>query len=386
MFDRIAAASDDTAQMFQQTAQQLLEAGQLHQLFEMRLLEQRYKLGLPLDQQTALDDVSSPAREQLEQAYLQACREVGRLLLDRGQAREAWAYLRPAGEKVLLQQWLERAVPSEDQAEELIELALYEAIDPERGFAWLLAHRGTCNAITEFDALAGRLSAKDQRACATVLVRHMHAELLENLHGHLQRLEHTAPATDSIVTILKEYPDLLADGAYHVDTSHLSTTVRFARSLISHSMTEPQLLKIAIDLATYGNGLAKDLQYPDQPPFEDLYPTHLLLFRATLGEETQEALEYFRQQAETVSTEYYGSSAIEAYLILLARLDQSEMAMEEYARFVPAGSSLSAFAPTLLQLAEESGCWDRYLEICQQRDDAVGFAAGLLARQQAARS
>ncbi len=381
MFDQIVAASDDVAQMFQQTALQLVEAGALHQLFDLRLLEQRYKLGLPLEQQTALDEVPSPAREQLEQAYLQACREVGRLLLDRGQAREAWTYLRPAGEKQLMQQWLERAVPDEESAEELIELALYEAIDAERGFAWLLAQRGTCNAITEFDALAGRLTVGDQRACATVLVRHMHAELLQNLRGHLQRLERPAPTTDSIEAILAEHPDLLADGAYHVDTSHLATTARFSRSLFTHSSTDPKLLRLAIDLATYGSQLAKDLQYPDQPPFEDLYPTHLLLFRATLEDETEPALEYFRQQAETVATEHHGSIAIEAYLILLARIDQSELAMEEYARLVPAGSSLSAHSPTLLQLGEQSGCWDRYLEICEQRTDAVGFAAGLLTRK-----
>jgi len=146
-------------------------------------------------------------------------------------------------------------------------------------------------------------------------------------------------------------------------------------------VAEPKLLRLAIDLATYGSRLAKDLQYPDQPPFEDLYRTHLLLFRATLGEEIEPAVEYFRQQAETVSTEYHGSSAIEAYLILLARIDQAELAMEEYARLVPAGNSLSAHAPTLLQLAEQSGCWDRYLELCEQRADAVGFAAGLLAKQ-----
>jgi hypothetical protein len=377
MFDKIAAASDDVAGLFQQTAQQLVEAGQLHQLFDMRLLEQRHKLGLPLEQQTPLDEVPSPAREQLEQAYLDACREVGLLLLESGQAREAWTYLRPAGEKAIVQTWLERAVPDEEHADELIELALYEAIDAERGFAWLLAQRGTCNAITEFDSLAGRLSVEDQQACATVLVRHMHDELLQNLRGHLGRLERDVPNTDSIAAVLAEHPDLVADGAYHIDTSHLGTTVRFARSL-----ADPKLLHLAIDLATYGGKLAEDLQYPDQPPFEDLYRTHLLLFRATLGGDSEPAIEYFREQAESVSTEYYGSAAIEAYLILLARIDQTEMAMEEYARLVPAGSSLSAYAPTLMQLAETCGNWKRYLEICAARDDAVGFAAGLLAKQQ----
>ena len=131
-----------------------------------------------------------------------------------------------------------------------------------------------------------------------------------------------------------------------------------------------------------GASFAKDLQYPDQPPFEDLYRTHLLLFRATNGEAADSAIEYFREQADSVSTEYYGSSAIEAYLILLDRIGQHEQALEEYARLVPVESSLSAHSPSLLQLAERSGCWDRYFEICEQREDAVGYAAGLLSRPQ----
>ncbi len=376
MSESFVVASADAPQMFQQVAKQLVAAGELHQLFDLRLLEARHKLGLPLEQNTALDEMPSPVRDELEEAYVGACREVGRLLLERGQAREAWTYLRPAGEKSLLREWLERAVPDEDHADELIELALYEAIDAERGFAWLLAQRGTCNAITELDGLTGRLSSQDQLACATVLVRHMHAELLGNLRGHLQRLKRDPPTTDVIVAILAEHNDLLAEGAYHIDTSHLATTVRFARTL-----ENPQLLDLAIDLATYGSQLSKDLQYPDQPPFEDLYRTHLLLFHATRGEQRDEAADYFRAQAETVAKDYYGSSAIEAYLILLARIGRAELAMEEYARLVPTESSLSAHAPSLLRLATQCGAWDRYLEICEEREDRVGYAAGMLARR-----
>ncbi len=388
MFDYLATLSKDaTAQdaspLFQKLAQQLVESGQLHPLFEMRLLEKRYQLGLPLEQQGSLEGLPAAEREALEQASLQACREVGQLFLDRGQAREAWSYLRAAGEKELVKQWLGRqglepTTPEKDeeQAEALIALALYEGVDPERGFAWLLAQRGTCNAVTELDALAGNLAVEDQRACAAVLVRHMHAELLESLRGHLQRLELDVPTSDSIADILQSHPELLADGAYHVDTSHLGTTVRFARSL-----TEAKILGLAVDLAEYGSRLAKDLQYPDQPPFEDLYRTHLLLFRASLGEDSEAAIAYFRGQADEVSTEYYGSSAIEAYLILLSRVGQHALAMDEYARLVPVEGSLSAYAPTLLQLAQGCTGWERYLAICAEREDAVGYAMGLLTQQ-----
>jgi len=376
MFDKIDSLSHDTGLMFRQAAKQLVEAGRFHQLFDLRLMQRRHELGISLCQNTPLDELEESLRNQLEESYLQACREVGQLLLESGKTREAWTYLRPVGDKAAMRRWLERVVPDEDSADELIALALHEGIDPERGFAWLLAQRGTCNAITELEGICGSLPIKDQIACATVLVRHMHEELLGNLRGHLARLELDVPQSASISDLLKSNPKLLEEGGYHVDTSHLATTVRFARLL-----TEKSLVQLAIELADYGRQLAKDLQYPDTKPFEDTYPAHLLLFKATLNEEVEQAEEYFSQQARTAVIEEEGTGAIETYLILLERVGCPEKALEEYAKLVPAGCALSPYAPTLLHLAEASMCWDRYLEICQQRDDVVGFAAGQVAKR-----
>jgi len=375
MFNKIDSQSDDTAQIFRNAAQQLAEAGKFHQLFDLRLMQRRHELGLSLSQNTALDDLEESLRTQLEEAYLEACREVGLLLLEAGNTRDAWTYLRPVGDKESMRRWLERAVPDEDSADELIALALHEGIDPERGFAWLLAQRGTCNAITELEGICGNLPLKDQIACATVLVRHMHEELLGNLRGHLARLEQDIPETTSISVLLKDNPKLLAEGGYHVDTSHLATTVRFARLL-----TEKNMLRLAIELADYGCQLAKDLQYPDTKPFEDTYPAHLLLFKATLNEEVDPARDYFAQQAHSAVIEEEGTVAIETYLILLERIGCPDQALEEYAKLVPTGCQLSPYAPSMLHLAEASLCWDRYLEICQQRDDVVGFTAGQVAK------
>jgi len=380
MFDKIDPLAHDslprdTELMFRQAAKQLVEAGRFHQLFDLRLLQRRHELGVSLSQNTALDEFEESLRAQLEEAYLEACREVGQLLLEAGKAQDAWTYLRPVGDKGSMRRWLERVVPDEDSADELIALALHEGIDPERGFAWLLAQRGTCNAITELEAMCGSLPVKDQIACATVLVRHMHEELLGNLRGHLTRLERDVPESASISDLLKSNPSLLEEGGYHVDTSHLATTVRFARLL-----TDTSLLRLAIELADYGRQLAKDLQYPDAKPFEETYPAHLLLFKATLHEEIDRARDYFSQQAQAAVIEEEGTGAIETYLILLERIGSSEQALEEYAKLVPVGCVLSPYAPPLLRLAEASHCWDRYLEICEQRDDLVGFAAGQVAR------
>lgn len=376
MFDKIAELASDVDAMFQQAARELVEAGQLQRLFDLRLMQQRYELGLPLGQDAGLDELEGATLARLESGYLDACREIGQLLLEAGQPREAWRYLRPTGEKKAVRRWLERAVPDEESAEELIELALYEGIDPERGYAWLLARRGTCNAVTELEAMRGGLSVRDQTACAAVLVRHMHHELVSNLHGHLNRLGRAAPVGATVSEILASHPTLLADGAFHVDTSHLATTVRFARLL-----SEAALLEKAIELAEYGSRLDADMQYPDEPPFEDLYRTHLLLFRGTLGRDVEAALDYFGGRARETASDEPNTTKVEAYLVLLERTGRAAQALQEYGRLVPDERRLSPYAPTLLRLAQLSGDWQRFFELCRARGDVVGFAAGQLIRQ-----
>ncbi len=374
-FDEIASLSQDADQMFRRAAQRLATSGEFHRLFDLRLLQSRYDLGVPLDSQTALDDFEEPVRAQLEQGYLAACREVGQLLLEAGEARAAWTYLRPAGEKTNVRKWLERALPDDERADELIDLAFYEKIDSERGFAWLLARRGICNAITELESIASHLPVADLAACAAVLVRHVHDEVLSNVQAHLQKLEKDSPNDRSLAAILTRYPDLLDEGAYHVDLSHLATTVRYARTLVELSS-----LQLALDLAVYGEKLDESLKTSDAPPFEDLYTTHRSFFGAILGQDIDCAVDYFCKRAHDVDVDQHGSGAIETYLILLDRIDRPGEAMQQYAKVVPTGCSLSPSAPTLLQLAQRSGQWDRYAEICQQRDDLIGFAAGQLAR------
>ncbi len=381
MFEKIAALAHNADEMFQQAARQLVETGQLDRLFDLRLMQRRHELGLPLGPDAVLDELEDSILSRLENAYLDACREVGQLFLEADRPREAWRYLRPTGEKKAVRRWLERAVPDDDGADELIELALYEGIDPERGYAWLLARRGTCNAVTELEAMRGGLSVKDQTACAAVLVRHMHDELLSNLRGHLERLGETVPSGESIGELLANSPTLLSEGSFHIDTSHLATTVRIARLL-----TKPALLEKAIELAEYGSRLSADLQYPDEPPFEDLYRTHLLLFCASLGREVETALDYFGGRAreaasDGLSSDGQSTTAVEVYLVLLERIGHTQQALDEYAKLVPEGCPLSPYAPTLLRLAQASGGWQRYFEICQQRNDVVGFAAGQLSQQ-----
>jgi hypothetical protein len=374
-FDELNGLAADPAALFQRVAQALVETGELHRLFDLRLIEERRRLGLPLDRRTAIDDVEEPLRSQVEGGYLEACREVGELLLEAGRLREAWMYLRPAGDKTSLRKELSKVVLDDDRADELIELALFEGVDAERGYAWLLGRNGTCNAITTLDGLSPQLALSDLKACAGVLVRHVYRELTGNLRGHLTKLKGSAPSDLSVLEFIDQHPELLAGGNYHLDVSHLGSTVRYARLL-----TEPSLVTKACEMAEYGSRLPADLQYPSEPPFEQTFPSHRLLFEATLGRNVEEAISFFAGKAEAERDDPRSTSAVETYLILLNRTGRAGDALKAYRDFVPADRELSAHAPTLLELASTSGDWDLYQQICRDRNDMLAFAAGVIAR------
>lgn len=375
MFDELASLADDPERLLAAAAAQLAQAGDLHRLFDLRLMQERRRLGLALDRRTPLDELDEPLRTELENAYLAASREVGELFLQAGRLREAWMYLRPAGDKLALRRSLARVAADDARADELIELALYEGVDPERGYAWLLGRQGTCSAITALDALEQQLSVAEVRACAAVLVRHVYAELQGNLRGHLHRLGGAAAADASVRTIIAAHPELQARGDYHLDASHLASAMRYARLLADRSLATK-----AREMAEYGSRLPAELQYPGEPPFEALYEAHRLLFSATLGESVDEAQAYFAAKARAADASGPPLGAIETYLVVLSRTGRWGEALAAYRELVPHDRELSRYAPTLLELATHAGDWEQYAAICRERGDVTGYAAGLLTR------
>ncbi|HYO24833.1 MAG TPA: hypothetical protein VEQ85_07780 [Lacipirellulaceae bacterium] len=375
MFDKFAAFADEPDRLIAEVAQSLAATGDMHRLFELRLLQERRRLGLAIDRRTSIDDVDEPLRSQLEAAYLAACREVGELLLEAGRLREAWMYLRPAGDKLSLRRRLARVTADEARADELIQLALFEGVDPERGFAWLLARQGSCQGITALDALQDQLSLPELSACAAVLVRHLSHELQGNLRGHLSRLGRSAPPELSVGQLIERFPELQSGGDYHVDPSHLASAMRYARLI-----TEPAVVSRARDMAAYGARLPAMFQYAGEPPFEDLYAAHHQLFQATLGVEAEAAVNYFAARATSTGTPPAAAEAVEAYLVVLARAGRWNDALAAYRELVPVEQKLSRFAPTLLELAQRSGAWELYGAICRERQDLLGYATGLIAQ------
>jgi hypothetical protein len=377
-FDRLPAqlAAGGAAAVFETLVAELKAEKKFHELFDVLLMKTRQQLGLPVILAGSIDDLEEPLRSQVEEAYLAGCREVGTLLLDDGRLREAWMYLRPVGDKQLVAAALAKLTPNEENLQDLIEIGLHEGVAPALGYQLVLQNYGTCNAITTYEgSIAGRPRG-EQQTCAEALLKHLTAELTANVRSDIARQEGREPAETTLGALVADRDWLFGENNYHVDTTHLAAVVRFARVL-----EDPQLVRMAHELTEYGRRLSKQFQFAGDPPFADVYSAHGLFFAAQLGEQADEAVKYFEQQAREADVHEVGSGPAEAYVALLARLKRYEEAIAASIELLPQGMRTSGLAPNLLELSRLAGNYEPLMNVCRERGDLVSFTAGMLERE-----
>ncbi len=345
IFDQLAATSRElgpTAAL-EMLANYLRDEGRNHELFEARKLLVRQRLGLPLIATDTEDDLPPSTREALEEGLIDACRDVGLRLLRTGRIRDAWHYLRALGDRQLVQHELAALAPREDNIDEFLELCVHEGMDLQRGFQLMLDHYGICNSITTFESSMYGRPRRDRAIGAGLLVGHLYEQLRANVAGHIQRHEGNPPDHGSLADWTAGYPWLFADGAYHIDTTHLASVVKLARDL-----DDPALLQRARELTQYGERLDTTLQYPGDAPFETLYPTSRRYFNALLGDDQEAHVAYFRDRAETCDPREETTVAIETYVDLLARVGARKTRLQEALRLFPEGVQQTGRAPACL--------------------------------------
>ena len=367
-----ALAKGGVEGMLATLAEQFAREDRLHELFDTRLMQARIKLGLPPVGSGSLDELPAEQREQVEQAYLAACQEIGAKMLAAGKLREAWMYLRPTDSTKEMAAALRAVEVDDDTAEDLIELALQERIDPAYGFELLLTWHGTCNSITVYDSQLAGASKQDQERCAELLVRHLHAELDRNLRADIKRREGRDPSEMNIAGLVAERDWLFSDNNYHVDTTHLSSVVRIGRIV-----EEPAELSKLVDLCAYGLKLAKQFQFEGDSPFEQTYPTSTLFYNAQLGQDVDKAVAFFHTRAETDDQLVIGTGAAEVYIVLLQRLGRWNDAIAASAKLLPPGTRTGGFAPSLLELSKQARDFGTLKSICRERGDLLNYAAAL---------
>jgi len=354
------------------------------ELFEARKMLHRVELGLPPVQvdpigahgkKSGAIQQDPQVQDELDKRLLDACREVGGGLMRSGRLQEGWMYLRAVGDDAFASEAMAAVEPTQDNLDLLLNLYVHEGVDIGRGTELCLKMRGTCNTITMLDSIVAMRGRSDQQAAVEALVKHVHQELLANLIADVTRRmpQVNAPEDHTIVAWLGLVPGLLRDGTYHLDTTHLASTVRFARVL-----DDPSTLRLAADLAEYGRQLHAQYQYSSEEPFADLYPMSLAWFRALLGEHVDAALRVFRQKAESIDLEEHGTIGIETYADLLARIGRPDEATKYLIRTMPDGMRPFGVAPSLIELSSASGEFQPMKDHAKQRGDLIGFAAALL--------
>ncbi|MCH7729761.1 MAG: hypothetical protein IH991_25320 [Planctomycetes bacterium] len=185
-------------------ADQLKAQGKLHELFEARKMQIRHQLGLPPLYGDEEDDLEPDQRENLEDGLIDACREVGLLMLHAGQVRDGWMYLRAVGEKKMVADLLDAVEVDDDNVEEIIEVALSEGVAPALGYQLVLDHYGTCNAITTYESQVAQLNNSARQQAAGLLVRHLHNELVATVKADISQQEAAEPPAATL-------KDLVAD-------------------------------------------------------------------------------------------------------------------------------------------------------------------------------
>ena len=378
-FDRLETEWNDGGAVaaVAELVSQLTEQKQYHELFEALKMQARINQGLPPMPDSMEDQLDEQQRNELEDGLIDACRQVGLLLIESGQLREGWMYLRPVGDKEVVKEALAKVTLDDENRDEYVEVALHEGLDPQRGFAEVLGYYGTCNAITTFESLAPQCEPADQQGITVQLVTHVHAELMATLKADIEQQGGSEPPESTLYELIVDRDWLFGEHSYHIDTSHLAATVRFARLLEA-----PEHLRLAEDLTQYGRRLDAQFQYDGDEPFTELYPHHGLYFSALLGEEEEAALDHFRDRAENVPVDQFGLVAIESYVGLLSRLGRHEKALSSALQLYGQAGYTNGQTISLLELSGKSGDFQPLLDHYRRHKDLLGFAVSLISAGQ----
>lgn len=350
---------------------ELRRQARFHELYEALKMRARIRLGLPIA--PSADPIPEEKQHALEEALVSACREVGALFMQQGQIREGWTYFRPVGDRAAAARLLEAIPVSHDNVDDLVQVLLSEGVDPNRGFDLAIQFFGTCQSITIFDQEIVRHPKSVQQHSAAKLIAKVHEDLLSSVQADVHRRDAEAPPGATISGLILGREWLFENNAYHIDTTHLAAVVRFAKVI-----DDPTTLELALDLATYGEKLAPQFHYASEEPFGHLYRDHSIFFRTLLGRDQEQGLAWFREKAESLDVNEYGTAPVEVYVDLLSRTGNAKAALHEAVSRFPAGARSIGIAPTILDLAKTANDFVPMLDYCESRGDLLGFAAGLI--------
>lgn len=373
--EAVRSANQDSA--FDKIVQQFKEARQYGRVFNVRLTRARLELGLPLMANPSISEVPNDLRARYQDAYLEAAREVGQLLLADGNIPGAWPYFRALGDVKPVADALDAfdagrsgspvAVEHLGQA---IQIAFHEGVHPQKGFELALEHYGICRAITMLSAYP---SASGRDESLRLLVRTLHREIVDNIKRTISAVEGEAPQTESILQLIDGRAWLFDNDAQYTDSSHLAGLLQFAMEL-----EDATALRQVVEIADYGSRLSPTFQYNDDPPFDRGYEDRGIYLRALMGEEVERAITHFEAKAAACDPELDGTRPAEVLVELLCRLGRHTDAIRAFRRHLSNAAAERLSCPTLPQLCELAGDFEQLKTVAKEQSDPLSYLAGAI--------
>jgi len=376
-FDALGHTLDESgpAAAIDLLVQSLDARGEYRAMLDALLLKARFELGLPLVQVGGFSEIPEALREKYEEKYVAAIREVGGKLLATGDIAGAFPYYRAIGETSPVTKAIDDYQPAnDDRLTQVVEVAFNQGAHPRKGFELILNHYGTCSAITAFEHLPRDESIRT--ACADLLVKQLHEHLTASLRAEIAQRGQPLPAEGAPIPALLEGKDwLFQDDAYHIDVSHLSSTVR-----IAPLTDDPKTLALAAELTDYGRKLSGRHRYEGDPPFEDVYEDHRIYLRALLGHDQDAAIAHFQAKLDPTDREVDPGDTVAAQVLVgllsrIGRLDDAITVAKDRLAGIPESA---LFCPGVSQLCQRAGKPQRLAEIARDQADLVSYTAALL--------
>lgn len=359
----------------------LREEGNYEGLFYSRLLAARHKLGAASPVPTApVSDVPEARQPEFEEAIRTSCREVGKLYLAQNNLAAAYHYYQMIGETEPVRKALADLKPDEaTDLDPLVRIALYEGLLPRKGFDWVLERFGLCSSITTLGGQQLPLAPEDRRYCVGRIIKTLYHELRERVAADIERREGKLPPevnaprdTLGVLRSLLQGRDwLFGDDCYHIDLSHLSSTVQMSLDL------EPgDDLQRARELCAYGAKLSNTYKTQNDPPFDEPYKDQDIYLGILMGDQVEKGLAHFRAKVDK-GTEEVGTGPAEVFVQLLLRLGRTGEALTVARRHL-AGAD-NAWLTYLADLCRKANNYQVLAEAAREQGNAVQYLAGLLA-------
>lgn len=368
IYEQFVARLEDPESAMGFLEQHFSQSGDGHRLFEVLKMRSRWEMGLPLF--AAADEKLSPQRrDALEEGLIRACRKVAKFFFEKGNLIDGWTYLHPIGDEELSKQLLQGIEVDEQNAAAVVDICLYQGVDPAYGYEVLLNHMGTCDGITAYDMQARQLAKGESIELAAVLLNHFHAEVMQGVVADVREQGFEVADTASLGELLDEHAWLVSEGGHHVDATHLASVVRIARQTAS-----PQEHAKGLELCRYGRRLPEDFHFKSDPPFESIYLDHEKFFEALVGKDREQAVAWFVDKAERLEGDFHHAQAVEALIDLQVRCGDRDQAVATLADRMWGFFEDGQIPGSVLEIARTGDQFARLSNKFRESDDFGGFA------------